>query len=224
MGNANSQLDLPFDDVPRPGGTEVLADGAVVLRGFACDVAGELLDGVERVAAVAPFRHMSTPGGGRMSAAMTNCGPLGWTTDRSGYRYTRDDPETGAPWPPMPERFLTLAAEAAAAAGYVDFVPDACLVNRYEPGAKMGLHRDKDELDFDAPIVSVSLGIPATFQWGGTARSDKPRRVPLAHGDVVVFGGASRLVYHGVLTVPEATHARAGRFRFNLTLRRYRER
>jgi alkylated DNA repair protein (DNA oxidative demethylase) len=163
---------------------------------------------------------MVTPGGGRMSAAMTNCGPLGWVSDRSGYCYSATDPDSGAPWPSMPESFRALAASAAEGAGFGEFAPDACLVNRYEPGAKMGLHQDKDELDLAAPIVSVSLGIPATFQFGGTTRDEKPQRVALAHGDVVVFGGASRLAYHGVMAVPDATHARTGRFRINLTFRR----
>lgn len=154
-----------------------------------------------------------------MSVAMTNCGTYGWVTDRRGYRYERNDPETGRAWSPMPESFLSLAVSAAKEAGYPDFTPNACLINRYEPGAKMSLHQDKDEKDFSSPIVSVSLGLPATFQFGGLSRTDPVRKYQLQHGDVVVWGGPSRLFYHGILTLKDGLHEAVGRFRYNLTFR-----
>jgi DNA oxidative demethylase len=165
---------------------------------------------------------MRTPGGFSMSVAMTNCGPFGWVSDPTGYRYSPTDPETGVAWPAMPAAFAELATRAAAAAGFPDFAPDACLVNRYEPGARLTLHQDKDEWDFGAPIVSVSLGVPAVFLFGGLKRSDRPQRVPLEHGDVVVWGGPARLRYHGVAKLEESRHAFAGNARINLTLRRAR--
>lgn len=199
---------------------EQLAPGAIVLRGFAGASAATLLADLNGVIAAAPFRHMVTPGGFRMSVAMTNCGALGWVTDRSGYRYDAVDPETGRDWPPMPDSFFQFARDAAVRAGFDGFVPDACLINRYEPGARLSLHQDRNERDFNAPIVSLSLGIPAIFLFGGLKRSDKTCRVPLAHGDVVVWGGPARLRYHGVLPLKEASHANVGRQRINLTLRR----
>jgi DNA oxidative demethylase len=202
-----------------PSPREELAPGAWLLRGCALPFAGDLLAAVAAVAAVAPFRHMATPGGHRMSVAMTNCGALGWITDARGHRYTAHDPLTGAPWPALPEVFAALAACASEAAGYAGFAPDACLVNRYEPGARMALHQDRNERDLTAPIVSVSLGLPATFRFGGLARSDPAQRVPLAHGDVVVWGGPARLCYHGVLPLRDGVHPRLGRCRINLTLR-----
>ncbi|RYF34509.1 MAG: DNA oxidative demethylase AlkB [Comamonadaceae bacterium] len=197
-----------------------LAPGAVVLRDFALSSAPALLADVQRVTAKAPWRHLVTPGGFRMSVAMTNCGALGWVSDRTGYRYDAIDPLTGAPWPAMPASFLQMAHDAAAAAGYDGFVPDACLVNRYEPGARLSLHQDRDEHDYGAPIVSVSLGLPAVFLFGGAARSDKTRRVSLVHGDVVVWGGASRLHHHGVLPLADGDHPATGRCRINLTFRK----
>jgi alkylated DNA repair protein (DNA oxidative demethylase) len=199
---------------------ESLGPGAVVLRGFAAPVATALLADVHEVAARAPFRHMVTPGGFRMSAAMTNCGALGWVTDRTGYRYATTDPESGKRWPSMPAAFLRLATDAAAQAGFAGFVPDACLVNRYEPGARLTLHQDKNERDFAAPIVSVSLGIPAVFLFGGQSRGDRTLRVPLIHGDVVVWGGPARLRYHGVMPLKEGHHPLVGHHRINLTLRK----
>jgi alkylated DNA repair protein (DNA oxidative demethylase) len=199
---------------------ERLGPGAVLLRGFAARVEDALLEGLRQVAAAAPFRHMVTPGGYRMSVAMTNCGPLGWVTDRTGYRYAATDPESGQPWPEMPNAFLQLAASAAAQAGYPAFVPDACLVNRYEPGTKLSLHQDKDERDFDQPIVSLSLGIPATFLFGGVKRNDAITRVRLAHGDVVVWGGPDRLRYHGVAPLKPGFHSSLGGQRINLTFRK----
>jgi alkylated DNA repair protein (DNA oxidative demethylase) len=201
---------------------QAIAEGAVLLRGFARPFEAELIADLHAIVAQAPFRHMVTPGGHQMSVAMTNCGRIGWVTDRTGYRYDSNDPEAGTPWPAMPPSFCRLAAQAAAQAGFSDFAPDACLVNRYQPGAKMSLHQDKDELDFDAPIVSVSLGLPAIFLWGGLKRSDKPRRFPLKHGDVVVWGGPARLVFHGVAPLPEGEHILLGRKRINLTFRKAR--
>lgn len=199
---------------------ETLCDDAVVLRGFAVPEESTILNAIQRVAAVAPFRHMTTPGGFRMSVAMTNCGSLGWVTDRRGYRYDPLDPDSGKPWPAMPDVLRRLANEAAVEAGFDDFMPDACLINRYEAGARMSLHQDKDERDFSQPIVSVSLGIPAVFLFGGARRGDKAVRVPLQHGDVVVWGGSARLRYHGIAPLKPGSHPQLGAFRFNLTFRK----
>ena len=199
---------------------QTLCEGAVLLRGRALAVDTTLLAAIEAIAAQAPFRRMVTPGGFEMSVAMTNCGQAGWVTDRTGYRYDPRDPESGAPWPAMPEVFLTLAREAAADAGFADFTPDACLINCYEPGTRLSLHQDKDEQDYRHPVVSVSLGLPATFQFGGLKRSDRPRKVALQHGDIVVWGGPARLVFHGVLALKDGEHPLTGRRRFNLTFRK----
>ena len=201
---------------------EALGPGATLLRGFALAQAPQLLEAIGQVTQRAPFRHMITPGGFRMSVAMTNCGAVGWVTDRTGYRYDRVDPGSGLPWPALPEVFRMVAGAAAAAAGYPNFVPDACLINRYEPGARLSLHQDRDEKDLRAPIVSVSLGLPAVFLWGGDARGDKARRVALQHGDVVVWGGPSRLRFHGVLALKDGEHPFAGALRINLTFRKVR--
>jgi DNA oxidative demethylase len=200
--------------------TEALAPGAVVLRGFAVPVDAVLLAGIQDVIEKAPLRHMVTPGGFRMSVATTNCGALGWLSDRAGYRYGERDPASGEPWPAMPGSFLELARDAAGAAGFAAFVPDACLVNRYAPGARLTLHQDRNERDFRQPIVSVSLGIPAVFLFGGLKRRDKPARTPLQHGDVAVWGGPSRLRFHGVMPLKDAQHPSLGAFRFNLTFRK----
>ena len=197
-----------------------LAHGAVLLRGFALVTERELTRALETIVTVAPFRHMVTPGGQTMSVAMTNCGNAGWVTDRRGYRYDRIDPLTDRPWPQMPPPFLTLARKAAAAAGYSVFEPDACLLNRYVPGARLTLHQDRNERDFSAPIVSVSLGLPAKFLFGGLERRDRPRRVMLHHGDVVVWGGPLRLAYHGIDTLKDGEHPATGRCRINLTFRK----
>lgn len=199
---------------------EDLVPGAVVLRGFALADETALLKALRDVIKMAPFRHMVTPGGFRMSVAMTNCGSLGWITDRTGYRYDAIDPESSKKWPPMPASFRKLAKNAAAEAGFTDFVPDACLINRYEPSSKLSLHQDKNERDFDEPIVSVSLGLPAVFLFGGLNRADKTRRVLVTHGDVVVWGGPARLRYHGVLSLKDGQHHLLGRQRVNLTLRK----
>jgi alkylated DNA repair protein (DNA oxidative demethylase) len=201
---------------------QYLAPGAVLLRGFATAESAALAADLRRVLARAPFRHMVTPGGHQMSVAMTNCGSAGWVTDRSGYRYDANDPEAGRPWPAMPPSFRELAGQAADRAGFGGFSPDACLVNRYQPGARMSLHQDKDEHDFGAPIVSVSLGLPAVFLFGGLKRSDRPRRFRLQHGDVVVWGGPARLVFHGVAPLADGEHAVMGRQRINLTFRKAR--
>ena len=213
-----------FDEevLETPRSRETLAPGAVLLRGFALDQERELRKALERIEANAPFRHMITPGGYRMSVAMTNCGDFGWITDRRGYRYDALDPDSGKPWPKMPAVFLDLSERAAAAAGYPGFVPDACLINRYEPGSRLSLHQDRNEEDFGAPIVSVSLGLPATFLFGGDQRSDRPKRVPIRHGDVAVWGGPSRLAFHGIAPLREGEHETMGRQRINLTLRRAR--
>jgi alkylated DNA repair protein (DNA oxidative demethylase) len=214
------QSDL-FADVEASGPIRhTIGEGAVLLHGKALSFEDELIAALSAITARAPFRNMVTPGGFVMSVAMTNCGAAGWVTDRTGYRYDRNDPETGKPWPEMPDSFLRLAAKAAAEAGYENFMPDACLINRYEPGARLSLHQDKNERDFANPIVSVSLGLPAVFQFGGLKRTDPVARYALRHGDVAVWGGPSRLSYHGVQTVKEGLHPKLGRVRINLTLRR----
>lgn len=196
-----------------------IGEQSCVLRGFALPWLDQLLPALDAVLTAAPFRQMITPGGFTMSVALSSCGALGWTTDRSGYRYTRNDPQTGQPWPNMPDVFFELAQAAAREAGFADFVPDSCLINRYVPGAKMSLHQDKDEVSYAAPIVSVSLGLPAMFLFGGFERSDKSQRVPLLHGDIVVWGGVDRLRYHGVLPIKGGQHPRLGEQRINFTFR-----
>ena len=213
-------MDLFDNTISSELGRQSLGPGAFVLRGFALPNETALLEALHEVATKAPFRHMITPGGFRMSVAMTNCGPLGWITDRMGYRYDAIDPDSGRPWPSMPGCFINLAKSAAGEAGFPDFLPDACLVNRYEVGAKLSLHQDKDEQDFSAPIVFVSLGIPAVFVFGGLNRSDKTKRVPVTHGDVIVWGGPSRLRYHGVLPLKECNHHLLDQHRVNLTFRK----
>lgn len=213
-------LDLFGDDDTAQQGREAIGPQSFVLRSFALPYADALLQGVDDVTARSPFRHMDTPGGYTMSVALTNCGQLGWTTDARGYRYARIDPMTGQPWPDLPDAFLRLAQAAAAEAGFPGFTPDACLVNRYEPGSRLSLHQDKNERDYDAPIVSVSLGMPAVFLFGGNDRADKALRVPLFHGDVVVWGGVDRLRYHGVMPMKDLPHPRLGSQRINFTLRK----
>ncbi|NML44643.1 DNA oxidative demethylase AlkB [Ramlibacter sp. G-1-2-2] len=207
-----------FADAPRR--TEMIGAQACVLRGFALDHVDAVLAALDGILQAAPFRHLVTPGGFTMQVALTNCGSLGWTSDRRGYRYTAQDPQSGQPWPAMPHAFLQLARAAAAAAGFEGFAPDACLVNRYAPGARLSLHQDRDERDYGAPIVSVSLGMPATFLFGGLARTDRTAKVPLQHGDVVVWGGEDRLRFHGVSPVKDAPHPLLGSQRINLTFRK----
>ena len=196
-----------------------IAEGATLLHGFAVGAAPPLLQAIEDVVAAAPLRHMITPGGYRMSVAMTNCGAAGWVTDRSGYRYDARDPLTGKPWPTMPGIFSDLAQRAAAAGGFGDFEPDACLINRYEPGARLTMHQDKNERDYTAPIVSVSLGLPAVFLFGSLRRKDRPQRMRLEGGDVAVWGGPTRLAYHGVAPLADGDNPLTGRCRYNLTFR-----
>jgi alkylated DNA repair protein (DNA oxidative demethylase) len=217
MPHEAAPLDL-FEDLP--AGDISLGPGAIVLGAFAKASDQGLLAAMADVLRISPFRNMVTPGGFTMSVAMTNCGEAGWITSRDGYRYDPIDPETGRPWPPMPPIFAGLATRAAAAAGFPNFMPDACLINRYVPGARLTLHQDKNERDRDMPIVSVSLGLPATFLWGGLSRTDRARRVRLGHGDVVVWGGPARMTYHGVDTLPAGEHALTGAVRYNLTFRR----
>jgi DNA oxidative demethylase len=199
---------------------EPLEDGAVLLRGAVDFVATVLIQEVARITQQAPFRHLVTPGGHTMSVAMTNCGRVGWVSDRSGYRYDPVDPDTGKPWPAMPPAFLDVAVRAAADAGFANYDPDACLINRYVAGAKLSLHQDRDEKDPWAPIVSVSLGLPATFLWGGKRRADPQRRLRLESGDVVVWGGPARFVYHGVAPLKDGEHPLTGATRINLTFRK----
>ena len=196
-----------------------IAEGATLLHGFAAGAAPTLLQAIEDVVAAAPLRHMITPGGYRMSVAMTNCGAAGWVTDRSGYRYDARDPLTGKPWPAMPGIFSDLARRAASAGGCGNFEPDACLINRYDPGARLTLHQDKNERDYTAPIVSVSLGLPAVFLFGGLRRKDRPQRMRLESGDVAVWGGPTRLAYHGVAPLADGDDPLTGRCRYNLTFR-----
>jgi alkylated DNA repair protein (DNA oxidative demethylase) len=197
-------------------------EGVTILRGFALAQAVATLAEVERLSRAAPFRVMQVPGGGTMSVAMTNCGAAGWVTDQTGYRYSPADPLTGQPWPEMPALIRDLAVRAASAAGFEGFPPDACLINRYEPGARMGLHQDRDEVDRNAPIVSVSLGLSATFLFGGLKRSDPQARIALNHGDVVVWGGPVRMAYHGIAPLKDGLHPDLGRRRLNLTIRKAR--
>jgi DNA oxidative demethylase len=210
-------LELPL----APAGAGVpLGDGITLLRGYARSV--ELHPLILDVAARAPFRHLVTPGGQTMSVAMTNCGPVGWVSDRSGYRYSSRDPLTGRDWPAMPAAFAALARGAARDCGFPEFVPDACLVNRYSAGARLTAHRDADEQNFAQPIVSVSLGLPASFAFYGLARGGKGRSVALQDGDVLVWGGASRLVYHAVRPIKPGVHPLTGEYRYNLTFRHAR--
>ncbi|MFM9968136.1 MAG: DNA oxidative demethylase AlkB [Burkholderiales bacterium] len=199
---------------------ERIALGAVLLPGFADSEGAALYGVVEEIAARAPFRGMTTPGGHSMSVTTASCGKAGWVSDKTGYRYDRVDPGTGKPWPAMPALFLDLACRAAAQAGFANFVPDACLINRYVAGAKMSLHQDRNERDFSQPIVSVSLGLPAVFLFGGLRRTERPRRLHLQHGDVVVWGGPARMTFHGVEPLHEGTHPLTGRCRINLTFRK----
>lgn len=201
-------------------GTVPLGPGAAVLRGFALGRGDALLRAIVALAEVSPFRHLETRGGGRMSAAMTNCGAAGWVSDRRGYRYSAHDPATEAAWPAMPPLLAELASDAAEMLGFAPYAPEVCLINRYSPGARLGLHQDRDEGDRISPIVSVSLGLPAIFLWGGGERSAAQRRVPVCHGDVVVWGGPSRMVFHGVAPIREGHHPVTGALRYNLTFRK----
>lgn len=197
-----------------------LASQTVLLPSFALSVLEPLLDALRPVLRAAPLRHMQTPGGLNMAVALTNCGALGWVSDAKGYRYTTSDPISGQAWPALPQVLLELAGRAALAAGFEGFVPDACLINQYLPGTRLSLHQDRNERDFEQPIVSISLGLPAVFLLGGLQRSDRTVRVPLSHGDVLVWGGEDRLRFHGVLPIKPGLHSRMGERRINLTLRK----
>ena len=212
-------MTLLFDRDPVPS-CERLEEGAVLLRSFALAEERLLVEEANRVAQEAAFRHLVTPGGYTMSVAMTNCGRVGWVSDRTGYRYDPVDPQTGVPWPALPASFLDIAIRAAAEAGFANCDPDACLINRYIAGAKLSLHQDRDEKDQWAPIVSVSLGLPAVFLWGGKRRTDRVRRLRLEGGDVVVWGGPARFVYHGVAPLSDGQHPLTGNTRLNLTFRK----
>jgi len=213
-------FDLFADHEPeqRPR-AEQIGEQSWVLHGFALPLIEQILPALDAILAAAPLRHMVTPGGFSMSVGTSSCGEWGWITDRSGYRYSGVDPLNGLPWPQMPNSFAALAHSAAERAGFSGFNADSCLINRYVPGAKMSLHQDKDEKNYAAPIVSLSLGLPAIFLFGGFARSDKTRRIPLLHGDMVVWGGVDRLRYHGVLPIKQGQHPRLGQQRINLTFR-----
>ncbi|MGV8917678.1 MAG: DNA oxidative demethylase AlkB [Pseudomonas sp.] len=219
-GSEPATFDLFADDAPQAPRTEQIGPRSFVLRSFALPRVEQLLPALQQVLNQSPFRHMITPGGFTMSAALSSCGRLGWVTDRSGYRYTDTDPQTGQPWPAMPDALMQLAQAAAIEAGFPGFIPDACLINRYVPGAKMSLHQDKNEQRYEWPVVSVSLGIPAMFLFGGDQRTDPCQRVPLFHGDVVVWGGEDRLRYHGIVALKQAEHPLLGEQRINFTFRR----
>lgn len=213
-------FDLFADNEPvQQARAEQIGEQSWVLRGFALPQVEQLLTGLDAILAAAPLRHMVTPGGFSMSVGTSSCGQLGWITDRSGYRYSSVDPLSGLPWPSMPAVFADLAHEAAERAGFTDFQADSCLINQYVPGAKMSLHQDKDEKGYAAPIVSLSLGLPAMFLFGGFERSDKTQRIPLLHGDMVVWGGVDRLRYHGVLPIKPGRHPFLGERRINITFR-----
>ena len=220
MNAPGHTADLFGDCAPVAPAREALAPKALLLRGFASPVEGTLREAIDQVIAQAAWRQPCTPGGRPLSVSMSNCGSVGWVSDRKGYRYSATDPVSGRPWPPLSAALLHLAADAAAEAGFTGFVPDACLINRYVPGASMGLHQDRDERDPTAPLVSVSLGVPAVFLFGGALRSDRTRRVALTHGDVVVWGGASRLNFHGIAPLKAGNHPFAGECRLNLTFRK----
>lgn len=222
-GQGRFPLEGATDSAPesaRTGSSPALADGAILLYGFASPEAEGLTRAIDEIAVRSPFRHMLTPNGRSMSVAMTNCGAAGWVSDRNGYRYDSTDPDIGQPWPPMPDVFETVAWRAAAKAGFLDFAPDVCLINEYRPGARMSLHQDKDEWDFAQPIVSVSLGLPAVFLFGGLRRSDRPQRIRIESGDVFVWGGPARLTYHGIAPLADGYHPLTGNRRVNLTFRK----
>jgi alkylated DNA repair protein (DNA oxidative demethylase) len=221
-GTTPATLDLFAEDTPQPQANEQIGPRSWVLRGFALPWVDRLLPALDSVLTQAPFRQMVTPGGHVMSAALSSCGRYGWITDHQGYAYSPIDPQTGEPWPALPEVFLKLAQQASDEAGFQDFVPDTCLINRYIPGAKMSLHQDKNERGYEWPVVSVSLGIPAMFLFGGHARSDATQRVPLFHGDVVAWGGEDRLRFHGVMPIKQAEHPQLGEQRINFTFRKAR--
>lgn len=210
-------MDLFDDQLPKK---TRIAEGAYWLRGHALPAADLLWAELRKHFATYPPQQMFTPMGYKMSVRSTSMGDAAWVGTKKGYGYASIDTAINQALPPLPSTFLSLANHAATEAGYNDFTPDSCLINCYDIGSKMGLHQDKDERDFNQPIVSVSLGIPATFLFGGAKRSDKPTQIPLTHGDVVVWGGASRLFYHGVQTIKPNKHPLLGELRCNLTFRK----
>ncbi|MFD2642703.1 DNA oxidative demethylase AlkB [Pseudomonas japonica] len=197
-----------------------LGKQVVVLPGFVLDRFERLLPALRQIVLAAPFRNMTTPGGRTIAVRVTNCGELGWISDLHGYRYSPVDPLSGKPWPALPEVFLELARSAAHSAGFEDFTADACLINSYLPGNRLTLHQDRNERDFSQPIVSVSLGLPATFLLGGHTRAERTQRVALQHGDVMVWGGEDRLRFHGILPLQDGRHPVLGARRINFTLRK----
>lgn len=213
-------IDL-FDDFAEINPRRIeLAENAVILRGYTTDFAADLIESIEEIITQAPLRQMQTQNGYTMSVRTTSCGVLGWVSDAKGYRYEHIDPSTGQHWPPMPQAFLELANNAAIEAGFNEFTPDSCLINSYEAGSKLSLHQDKNERDFSAPIVSVSLGLPAIFLFGGNQRTERPQRYRLEHGDVAVWGGVSRLAFHGIEPLIDGVHSLTGKQRINLTFRK----
>ena len=213
------QTDL-FDDASLFPSQQQLAEGVCLLSGQANSMMPAIWQAVEDVLRQAPLRQMQTPGGYTMSVAMSNCGELGWISDRHGYRYSRLDPQSGQPWPAMPEILQELARIWAAEAGFDNFVSNACLINCYQAGSKMSLHLDRDERDFAHPILTLSLGLPARFMLGGLQRQDPYRKLLLQHGDVLVFGGPARLCFHGIMPLADGDHALLGKRRISLTFRR----
>lgn len=213
-------FDLFDDDIETSLRVINIAANAVILRGYATNIAADLIQEIDAITSQAPLRQMQTPNGYTMSVRTTSYGSLGWVSDARGYRYEHHDPATGQSWPPIPKTFLELAHSAAKEAGFDEFIPDSCLINSYQAGSKLSLHQDKNEHDFSAPIVSVSLGLPATFLFGRNIRSVKAQRYKLEHGDVAVWGGASRLAFHGIEPLLDGTHSLTGKRRINLTFRK----
>jgi len=208
------------DDLFKQEEPIAIADAAWLFRGHARDCAAKVIAAVRAVLSQAPLRRMQVPGGHWMSVRTSSCGSKGWVSDERGYRYAGEDPLTGNPWPEIPPLLLEMARSGAAEAGFADFCPDACLINCYRPGARMGLHQDRDEKDRTAPILSLSFGLPATFMFGGLKRRDPVQRFLLEHGDMLVWGGPSRMAYHGVAPLKAGEHPLLGSWRVNLTFRR----
>ena len=199
-------------------GTERLGEGIVLWRA-AIDEARYAAT-IARLALEAPFRHMLTPGGRQMSVAITNCGSMGWVSDTHGYRYSATDPDSSMPWPAIPPDWLHDASHAAFRCGFSGFTPDACLINRYEIGNRMGSHQDRNEVDFTQPVVSMSIGLPAEFTFHGASRAGTAGRVDLHSGDILVWGGPARLYFHSVRPIRAGVHPLCGALRYNLTFRR----
>lgn len=208
-----------FSSSEDSGGRHEIAEDAYLLPGYATSQAIELCSAIDTVLLQSPLRHYQTRMG-LMSVGMSCCGALGWVADTRGYRYSALDPNNGQPWPGLPDSIRNLAQSAASDCGFDGFEPDACLINEYQLGAKMGLHQDRDERDMRWPIVSISLGMTAQFQFGGATRRAPVHRFDLVHGDVLVWGGRTRLNFHGVAPLDGSPHPLLGARRWNLTLRR----